>query len=242
MLFRSYEMNTGNIRQMINYEAPLTGSSGFVSDISGTYDVIPDLPGHLLVSWTMQARLAGAIAEMFKFDTMTPLVQTKTLLAVIGKSKNLLANMEIYREPNINHYDDILLKYQINNIELDDINKCIIEELFKKSSMRVSSDKVNGLPIIGSVIGSSIGGIQDSVSTVYTGDNAINIFADSEYKKMLYKDDKKESDSENESDSEQESALSIIGGVVSDTAVAVSNVINVINFRNNDTEIGRAHV
>jgi len=72
------------IADMTTWECSKTFGTGFVAGIGGLATLPATLPAALGTSWVLQARLAGAIAEVHGHDTTKDLVRSLALTSLLG--------------------------------------------------------------------------------------------------------------------------------------------------------------
>jgi len=93
---QSYATADERVDALIRWEAAKNFTSGFLSGLGGIVTLPVTIPAALGASWVIQARLCGAIAELYKYSLREDRVRTLVLLALVGDS-----GKEILKEAGI---------------------------------------------------------------------------------------------------------------------------------------------
>jgi hypothetical protein len=80
---RSLRTVDERVASLINWESGKGFASGFTTGVGGVFALPVALPAAVWASWTMQARLSGAIAELHGFDTRDEFTRTCVAMALL---------------------------------------------------------------------------------------------------------------------------------------------------------------
>lgn len=83
-----YSSEEERLNTMITYEAIKCGTSGFLTGVMGVLALPIGIPAAIVSSFTIQTRLAGAVAALNGYDLSEPETRTRVLMTLAGKSAN----------------------------------------------------------------------------------------------------------------------------------------------------------
>jgi len=149
---QSYATTDERVDALIRWEAAKNFTSGFLSSLGGIVTLPVTVPAALGASWVIQARLCGAIAELYKYSLREDRVRTLVLLALVGDS-----GKEILKEAGIN----VSKRFTLAAIErlpekiLIEINKRVGFRLLTKAGETGVINLTKLVPLLGGVVAGS---------------------------------------------------------------------------------------
>ena len=152
----------------------IAGAQGFVTNLGGIVTLPVMLPANIGASYLVQTHLAGAIAAVHGLDVESDEVRTAVLLCLVGNmGTEALKQFGI----KVGQKLSMTLIKRIPVTVLREINKKVgIMLVAKYGTKRALLPLVNGIPLVGGVIG---GGV-DAATTL-----AVGRFADSAFGPQL---------------------------------------------------------
>lgn len=169
LIDRSYETDEERADALIRWEAAKNFTSGFLTGLGGLVTLPVAVPGALGASWIIQARLCGAIAEIYGHDVHEDRVRTLVLLALVGD-----AGKEVLKEVGVNIGKKVTLSAieRIPGKVLIELNKKIGFRLLTKAGEKGVLNLTKAVPVIGGIIGGSF----DATMCVVVGKSAKRMF------------------------------------------------------------------
>jgi hypothetical protein len=165
----SYESNDKRINSLIRWEVSKNFTSGFITGLGGLLTMPISIPSALGASWIIQARMAGAIAEICGHSTDEDRVQTFVLISLLGD-----ACKEVIKKAGIQVAERLTLNLikQVPGRVLIEINKKVGMRLITKAGEKGVINLTKMIPGVGGVVG----GCFDAYSCNVVGDTAKGIF------------------------------------------------------------------
>lgn len=153
---------------LIKWESAKSFAGGFTTGVGGPLAI----PGAVLTSWIISARMSAAIAELYGHDAEEDRVQTFILLMMVGDSAK-----EILRAAGVAVAKDLALKAieKIPGKMLIEINKAIGIRLLAKQGEKAHIVLVKLVPLVSGVVSGTI----DAASCKAVGKAAKAAFAQS---------------------------------------------------------------
>ena len=84
LIDKSYADNDARVKSLIKWEAAKNFSTGFLTGLGGFVTLPVTIPAGMGAAWAVQARMVGAIAEIYGHSVHKSRVQTMILLCLIG--------------------------------------------------------------------------------------------------------------------------------------------------------------
>lgn len=165
----SYASATERAESLIRWETSKNFTSGFLTGLGGLITLPITLPAGMGAAWILQARMVGAIAEIYGHSSEEERVQTLILLVLLGD-----AGKEILKEMGIQIGTKVafsLLRKLPGKI-LIEINKKVGFRLLTKAGERGVINLVKFLPLVGGIVGGTV----DAIACQATGHLAISSF------------------------------------------------------------------
>lgn len=168
-LDQSYATTDARVDALIRWEATKNFTSGFLSGLGGIVTLPVTVPAALGASWVIQARLCGAIAELYKYSLREDRVRTLVLLALVGDS-----GKEILKEAGINASKRLTLAAieKLPDTILTEINKRVGFRLLSKAGETGVINLTKLVPLLGGVVAGSL----DATMCVAIGKTGKRIF------------------------------------------------------------------
>lgn len=167
-----YENDDERVDSLINWETSKNFTSGFLTGLGGVITLPIAVPSALGASWIIQARMAGAIAEIYGHSIDEDRVRTLVLLSLLGDS-----GKEVLKQAGIK-VGKKLTEKTINGISgktLIEINKQVGFRLITKAGEKGVVNLTKFVPVVGGLVGGSI----DALSCRAVGRISKNIFTPS---------------------------------------------------------------
>lgn len=167
-----YSSTQERIDALIKWQAAHSFGTGFVTGLGGVITLPVTLPMSIGATWILNARMAGAIAELSGHSPKSSQVRTMCTLVSLG---NKFIG-ESLRNSGV-HVGKKLALNAISSIPgtaLREINRQVGFRLLTKAGQTGVVNLTKLVPFIGGVVG---GGI-DAAACVYTGRRAAKAFAD----------------------------------------------------------------
>lgn len=167
---RRFVDDHARVNSLIRWEASKNFGSGFVAGLGGLIMLPASIPGALVVSWIIQARMSAAIAIIYGNDIEDDRVRTLVFLSIIGDSvKEFLKQAGITLGSKLT--EQIIKK--IPGRILIEINKKAGFRLITKAGQKGVFNLIKAVPIAGGIAGGSI----DAASCYSVGKAAKCLFA-----------------------------------------------------------------
>lgn len=151
----SYGSLDERVDALIRWEASRSFGTGFVTGLGGLITLPVAVPASLFANWFLQARLAGAIACLYGYDTSEERVRTTVLLSLIGD-----AGREVLKGAGVQIGNKVAanaLKALPGKV-LIEINKRVGFKLFTKAGEKGVINLVRVVPLAGGVVGGAVDG------------------------------------------------------------------------------------
>jgi uncharacterized protein (DUF697 family) len=149
----SYGNDDRRVDALIRREMTKNFTSGFITGLGGLVTFPVSIPAALGASWLIQARMAGAIAQIYGHDLDSERVRTKILLSLAGDvAKDAMKDLGL-------KLDNKLTQRAVDEIPgraLVEINKRIGAKLLAKVGQRVVLRFPRAVPVLGGVVGGSL--------------------------------------------------------------------------------------
>jgi uncharacterized protein (DUF697 family) len=149
---RSYTSDDRRVEALIRWEASKNFTSGFVTGMGGLLTLPVTVPASLGASWVIQARLCGAIAEIYGHSLREDRVRTLVLLALVGDSAK-----EVLKDAGI-LFGKRLTLHVIEHLPakaLIELNKKIGFSLVTKAGEKGVINLAKVVPVLGGVVSGS---------------------------------------------------------------------------------------
>lgn len=166
---QGYENNDERVDSLINWETSKNFTSGFITGLGGVVTLPISIPSAFGASWIIQARMAGAIAQIYGHNLSEDKVRTLILLSLVGD-----AAKEVLKTAGIK-FGTKLTNASIAGISgktLIEINKRIGFRLITKAGETGVVNLTKFVPVVGGLIG----GTFDAVSCRAVGRVAKDLF------------------------------------------------------------------
>lgn len=166
----SYENDDERVDSMINWETSKNFTSGFLTGLGGVITMPVTIPSALGASWIIQARMAGAIAELYGHSLKEDRVRTLVLLSLLGD-----AGKEVVKQAGIK-VGRKLTEQAIKGVSgkaLQEINKQVGFRLLTKAGETGVVNLTKFIPVVGGIVG----GTFDAISCRAVGRVSRDIFS-----------------------------------------------------------------
>jgi uncharacterized protein (DUF697 family) len=166
---RSYTSDDKRVDALIRWEASKNFTSGFLTGMGGLITLPVTVPASLGASWVIQARLCGAIAELYGHSLREDRVRTLVLLALVGDSAK-----EVLKDAGI-LFGKRLTLHVIEHLPaqaLIELNKKVGFSLVAKAGEKGLVNLAKVVPVLGGVVSGSF----DAGMCVGVGKAAKRIF------------------------------------------------------------------
>lgn len=147
---QGYEDNDERVDSLINWETSKNFTSGFIAGLGGVITMPISVPSAFGASWVIQARMAGAIAQIYGHTLSEDRVRTLVLLSLLGD-----AGKEVIKSAGI-EFGRKVTKSAINKLSgkaLIEINKKIGFRLITKAGQTGVVNLTKFVPFVGGVVG-----------------------------------------------------------------------------------------
>jgi len=166
----SYENDDERVDSLINWETSKNFTSGFLSGLGGVITLPVTIPSALGASWIIQARMAGAIAEIYGHSLKEDRVRTLVLLSLLGD-----AGKEVVKQAGIK-VGRKMTEQAIKGVSgktLAEINKQVGFRLLTKAGENGVINLTKFVPVVGGLVG----GTFDAISCRAVGRVSKELFA-----------------------------------------------------------------
>ena len=166
---QGYEDNDERVDSLINWETSKNFTSGFIAGLGGVITMPISVPSAFGASWVIQARMAGAIAQIYGHSLSEDRVRTLVLLSLLGD-----AGKEVIKSAGIKLGRKVT-ESAINKLSgkaLIEINKKIGFRLITKAGQTGVVNLTKFVPLVGGVVG----GTFDALACRAVGRTAKNLF------------------------------------------------------------------
>jgi hypothetical protein len=166
----SYANLEERVDACIRWEAAKNFGTGFVTGLGGLITLPVTIPASMYAAWFVQARLAGAVANLYGYSTQEERVRTFILLSLIGD-----AGREVLKQAGVQLGNKVAMKavQAIPGRVLIEINKKVGFRLITKAGEKGIVNIAKAIPIAGGLVGGSI----DGAACMGVGKTAKSIFA-----------------------------------------------------------------
>jgi uncharacterized protein (DUF697 family) len=157
------------IQELIKWETSKSFGTGFVTGLGGALTLPVSVPASLYATWLVQARLAGAIAQIYGHNVKSDHVRTFILLTLIGD-----AAKDVLKEIGMEIGEKLALQAikKIPGRILIQINKKVGFRLITKAGEKGVINLTKIIPLVGGIIGGAV----DASSTYTAGKIAKKVF------------------------------------------------------------------
>ena len=165
----SYPNDEARTDALINWETAKNFTSGFITGLGGIITLPVTVPSAIGASWVIQARMSGAIAQIYGHSLQEDRVRTLVLLSLLGD-----AAKEVLKQAGITVARKVTLTVvrKVPGRVLIEINKKVGFRLLTKAGEKGVINLTKGVPIVGGVVG----GIFDAMTCRVVGYSAQRIF------------------------------------------------------------------
>lgn len=174
------------VSSLVNWESGKGFASGFTTGFGGVFVLPIAIPAAVWTSWTMQARLSGAVAELHGFDTrdeFTRTCVTMTLLDTwspcpmappLDSQQGLYENDETHKYVTRKFLREFYLNARVPSMAaLAAAQHHICGQLMSRAATRGAAGGLGrAVPVISGVIG----GTADAAALQFAGQNAHTLF------------------------------------------------------------------
>lgn len=166
----SYENDEERVDSLVNWETTKNFTSGFITGLGGLITLPITVPSALAASWVIQARMAGAIAEIYGHSVDEDRVRTLVLCCLLGD-----AGKEAFKQAGIKVGRKLTEKAieGVSGKTLTEINKQVGFRLITKAGKSGIVNLTKTVPLVGGLVGGTI----DAVSCRAVGRIAKTVFA-----------------------------------------------------------------
>ena len=166
---KSYADDDARVKSLIKWEASKNFGTGFLTGLGGFVTMPITVPAGIGAAWAVQARMVGAIAEIYGHSVNESRVQTMILLCLIGSDA-----LAILRQTGVKVGRKVSEKLieKIPGKILVEINKKVGFRLITKGGEKGIVNLTKCVPIVGGVIAGTV----DVLSCRVVGKCAIKMF------------------------------------------------------------------
>ncbi len=152
-LDRDYPDDDARVDSLINWETSQDFATGFVTGLGGLLVLPVSLPTGLAAAWAVQARMVGAIAEIYGHSLQEERVKTAVLLCLVGgEAIDVLKGLGVKIGQKITEN----LINRIPGKVLTEINKKVGFRLLTKAGEKGLINLSKMIPIIGGPISGAV--------------------------------------------------------------------------------------
>ena len=165
----SYPDNDARVKSLIKWEASKNFGTGFLTGLGGFVTLPIAVPAGMGAAWAVQARMVGAIAEIYGHSVKESRVQTMIFLCLIGSDATAVlrhCGVEVGRKVSLRLIEKIPGKI------LAKINKLVGFRLITKAGEKGVINLTKCVPVVGGVISGTV----DAVSCRVVGKCALKMF------------------------------------------------------------------
>lgn len=171
---QGYENDDERVDSLINWETTKNFTSGFITGLGGVITLPVAIPAAFGASWLIQARMAGAIAQIYGHRLKEDRVRTLVLLSLAGDAgKEVVKNAGIKIGTKLS--ESVISK--IPGKILVEINKRVGFRLLTKAGQTGIINLTKFVPGVGGLVG----GIFDAVACRTVGRVAKDLFRNSSH-------------------------------------------------------------
>ena len=166
---KSYSDDDARVKSLIKWETSKNFGTGFLAGLGGFVTLPITVPAGMGAAWAVQARMVGAIAEIYGHSVNETRVQTMILLCLIGSDATAIlrqCGVSVGRKVSEKLIEKIPGKILI------EINKKVGFRLITKSGEKGVINLTKCVPVVGGVISGTV----DAVSCRVVGKCAIKMF------------------------------------------------------------------
>ena len=166
----SYADHEKRVDALIRWESTKTFVTGFICGLGGILTIPIALPGALVASWIIQARMAAAIACIYGHHLNEDRVRTVVVLSLVGKPA-----IDVLRDAGVTIGKKLTtqLVKKIPGRLLIEINKRVGFRLLTKAGEKGVVNIIKVVPIVGG----GISGAFDAATCKATGEVARRLFS-----------------------------------------------------------------
>lgn len=164
-----YKDNDTRVDALIKWEAAKCFGVGFLTGLGGFITLPIALPADMVATWVVQARMVGAIAEIYGHSVQESQVQTSILLCLIGS--DMASVLRSCGVKVVNKVTENLIK-KIPGKVLTEINKRVGFRLLTKFGEKGVINLAKAIP----VLGGGFSGAFDTLSARQVGKFAKGVF------------------------------------------------------------------
>ena len=151
-----YPDDDARVDSLINWEATKNFATGFITGLGGFVTLPITIPAGLGAAWAVQARMIGAIAEIYGHSVNDDRTKTAILLCLVGaEATNLLKDVGL--KVGMRFTENLITK--IPGKMLIEINKAVGMRLLTKAGEKGIINFSKMIPIIGGPISGGIDAI-----------------------------------------------------------------------------------
>ena len=167
---KSYRSNKARAESLVRWEMSKNFGTGFLTGLGGFTTLPITLPAGIGAAWAVQARMVGAIAEIYGWSVDDERVKTMILLCLIGSDMSaVLKSCGVKLGQKIGEKLIGKLPAKV----LVEINKKVGFRLITKAGERGIVNLTKAIPLIGG----GISGVVDAMACKAVGKAAIKVFA-----------------------------------------------------------------
>lgn len=169
-LDKSYADDNARVDALIKWEMAKNFGVGFLTGLGGLVVLPISIPSSMLATWAVQARMVGAIAEIYGHSVAEDRVKTAIILCLVGEDI-----VEILREVGI-EVGKKVAKNLVNKIPgklIQKINKLVGFRLLTKNGEKGIINLTKMVPFVSGPIGGTI----DMMACRKVGKIAKKVFA-----------------------------------------------------------------
>ena len=165
----SYPDDDARVKSLIKWEAAKNFGTGFLTGLGGFVTLPITVPAGMGAAWAVQARMVGAIAEIYGHSVKESKVQTMILLCLIGSDAAAVlrqCGVKVGRKVSEKLIEKIPGKI------LTEINKKVGFRLITKGGEKGVINLTKCIPVVGGVVSGAV----DVVSCRVVGKCAVKMF------------------------------------------------------------------
>ena len=164
-----YNNHDARVDALINWETTKNFTRGFTTGLGGLLVLPVSLPAAFGASWIIQARMAAAIARIYRHNIHSDPVRTFVMAALVGEGLKDIAKA---RGIVIGRGLAKSLIEKVPGRALIEFNKRVGFRLITKAGEKGAINLMKGVPFVGGVVG----GTFDAVACRVVGNNAQALF------------------------------------------------------------------
>jgi hypothetical protein len=166
----SYASHDDRIDALIRWEAARNFTTGFVTNLGGIITLPAALPASLGASWTLQARLAAAIAHIRGYDLLDERTKAFVVMTIVGgsvadilKTAGVAAGTKLTRQ---------FITQTITGTMVREINRQVGFRLLTKAGEQGVVNLGKAVPFVGG----GVAGVIDGLTAYAVGKTAKKVF------------------------------------------------------------------